>query len=68
MKTPAEWLKEIKHLSDTEVRHGSSVFLLESDIENILVDGWRRGMSEAADIANNWTYADDAEEEIRKHL
>ena len=49
MKTPAEWLKEIKHLSDTEVRHGSSVFLLESDIERILMDGHRQGNLDALD-------------------
>lgn len=36
MKTPQEWLAHIKHLSDTEVRHGSTVILLASDIEEII--------------------------------
>jgi hypothetical protein len=47
MKTPAEWLKEIKHLSDTEVRHGSSVFLTEEDIEKIQLDAMGEGINDA---------------------
>ena len=44
MKTPKEWLKEIQHLSDTEVRHGSTVILLEEDIRKIQQESWTGGM------------------------
>lgn len=47
MKTAAEWLKEIRHASDTEVRHGSSVFLTEQDIERIQLDALGEGSNDA---------------------
>jgi hypothetical protein len=57
MKTAAEWLKEIKHASDTEVRHGSSVILVERDIDQIFRDGWLEGwkaaLSDATEILRN---------------
>lgn len=51
MKTPKEWLEEIKQASDSESRHGSSVILLESDIKAILFDGWKEGMQDAEKLA-----------------
>ena len=68
MKTPQEWLKEIKHASDTEIRHGSSVFLLESDIQRILIDGWRRGMESALEICEAYYRASNAEQDIEDAL
>jgi len=48
MKTPAEWLKEIKHLSDTEIRHGSSVFLLKEDIRRIQEEAFKYGYEQSS--------------------
>lgn len=53
MKTPKEWLAQIKHYSESQNRHGTSVFLLESDIEAIFMDGVEMGMINADDIAHD---------------
>ena len=48
MKTPQEWLKEIKHASDTEIRHGSSVFLTEEDIERSQEEAFKYGYEQSS--------------------
>ena len=70
MKTPQEWLKEIKHLSDTEIRHGSSVFLTEEDLKAVQIDAWRRGMTDAMRICEAWNVDNqriEAIEHVKDH-